>query len=279
MTEQIAQTTETTEQPAIVPNVESPTQETVAATESSTTKETVAPAVASESWMDAIKDEELKTAISKAGFKDVESLAKSFKNLEKKLGSPDRLKDAKSEDKDSPPSEYKLEDYKLDYIEGFEPNEEAVSLAKSKALELGLSPEQYQGLLGSLTEQEYQVAIKRGEEVTARLRQEWGDNYDRNSQKADRVLYTFLDPEMIGIIDDLDPEAKMAVAKLSLKFANGVSENTIGGINQSSFLTKEEAQSKLDSIYSDKDHPYHKGDKTAVSEVFELIKVTTESQV
>ena len=85
-------------------------------TTSETTSETKQPV---SSFLDLITDEDLKSSKSLSNFKDINGLAKSYVNLEKKLGAPKE------------PEKYEAEQYK---IEDIDESDKILNTIKDKAI-------------------------------------------------------------------------------------------------------------------------------------------------
>lgn len=226
----------------------------------------------SSSWLDSITDQELKGSKSLANFKDIDGLAKSYIHLEKKLGQPQE-----------PQVEYKAEDYSFDTPENYEANNDIMSAVQAKALEAGVKPEVFKQLaetfIGKESEiiqamrQEQEQGLKETQES---LKKEWGADYDKRLAKADETWQKLTEEGDDKILNSLDPNAKLAIAKLMDNISQKISEPHIGKQAGSPVLTKEEAKSKLEKIYSDPEHAYHKGDAKSVNEVFELSKLAVD---
>lgn len=220
-----------------------------------------------QSWIDQLSDNDLKSSKSLANFKDIDGLAKSYINLEKKLGSP-------KED-----VEYKAEDYTFELPEDYTPNNDILDPVKEKAIELGIKPESFKELvqtfagkeaevLGQLNQQQQDQA----NEIQESLKKEWGNKYEERIEAADKVWQQFTSPEDDKILETLEPTAKLAIAKLMDNISQKITSPSIGKQEGATLLTREEADNKIQAIYKDKDHPFHRGEPSAVAEVFELQK-------
>lgn len=157
--------------------------------------------------------------------------------------------------------------YKLDEVQ-FPSDLEGVGFDKGKFSDivhkLGLSQKQAEGLWKDYTStmvDQYQNAVRDYEgkmnEVSAKLREEWGDAYEANAKLADQVIEVFSqDKETSDYLANLltkDPRAVKFLAKIGDQF----SEHKIGQFQARAFsLTPAEAQRKLDEIRGDLTHPY-----------------------
>jgi hypothetical protein len=185
--------------------------------------------------LDLITDEELKGSKSLAKFKDVNAMAKSLIHLEKKLGAP-------KED-----VEYKADDYGYELPEGYEPNEEIMKSVKDRAIELGIKPDAFKSLVETFTGKENEILSQLGqdqkEQVTQMqesLKKEWGSNYEERLERADKTWQQFTSPEEDTILETLQPNAKIAIAKLMDNISQKINTPSIG---------KQEASSNpIDSV-------------------------------
>lgn len=111
------------------------------------------------------------------------------------------------------------------------------------------------------------------------LKEEWGEGYGKNMQKAVDVINMF-DNDM-GIMQHLDASGLGNDTKL-IKFlanvGNSLNEDTFSKDAVSHYgMSKEEAQEKINSIYADSSHAYHNGSHAnhanANAEMQKLFKV------
>jgi hypothetical protein len=225
------------------------------------------------SWLDSIQDQSLRDSKSLQNFKDIEGLAKSYVHLEKKLGQP------KAEE----PISITPQDYTFDLPENYTPNENIINPIKEKAAELGIKPDQFKSLVETFTNQEADILRGMEEQKQAQanelkenLRKEWGNDFEDKIRKADETLQKFTSAEDDAILESMSSDAKLAIAKMMYNISSKIGETSIGKAPESPLLTKEQAQSKIDSILSDDNHPYFKGDPKAIEEFFELNKLITE---
>jgi flagellar motility protein MotE (MotC chaperone) len=221
-----------------------------------------------QSWIEQLSDSELKGSKSLANFKDIDGLAKSYINLEKKLGAP--REDVK----------YSAEDYGYELPEDYEPNEEILGSIKDKAFELGVKPDAFKALVETFVGKESEALNQlnlnqkeQADQIQESLKKEWGNKYEERLEQADKTWQQLTSPEDDKVLDGLQPDAKLAIAKLMDNISQKISTPSIGKQEGTSLLTKEEASNKIQAIYNDKDHPFHRGDQSAVAEVFELNKV------
>ena len=196
------------------------------------------------SFIDSITDEELKGSKSLANFKDINGLAKSYINLEKKLGAPKE------------PETYTEDQYNFEAPENYNINEDVFNPLRAKALELGIKPEGFNELAKTFIESEMQQSASNAEalkEMESTLRSEWGNAYDEKLKASFNTWKTFAGEENAGIIEDLDPKAQLAIAKIMDKVSSSISESNIGKVPMSqNVTTKEAALEKIAEIRADK---------------------------
>ncbi len=260
MTEQVTEAVENTQ--------------TIDAIENSSNEERVATlavdqqeAPSQENWINQLTDNDLKSSKSLANFKDIDGLAKSYINLEKKLGAP-------RED-----VEYKAEDYTFELPEDYTANDDILNPVKDKAIELGIKPEAFKELVQTFTGKESEVLgqlEQDKQEQTAKiqesLKKEWGNKYEERLENADKIWQQFTSAEDDKVLETLQPDAKLAIAKLMDNIGQKITSPSIGKQEGATLLTREEANNKIQAIYKDKDHPFHRGEPSAVAEIFELQK-------
>lgn len=138
---------------------------------------------------------------------------------------------------------------------------------------LKLTPGQAKGVWDafvSKSKESYSAAVqekqKQMTEVVNRLRGEWGDAYDTNVELGQMVINKFADEkeaqDFITATLLQSPYGVKFLAKVGGQFA----ENKIGDFGYKKFsLTPDQAQSEIDTILRDSNHPYN-NDKAAPGE-------------
>lgn len=228
------------------------------------------------SFIDQVNDPEIKSYIEKAGYKDIQGLAKSAMHLEKKLGSGAIEQNV----------DYKLEDYGYEIPEGQEVNDDLVNPLKQIALENGIKPEAFKKLAEAYIATENQQLSnwqqqqeQESEQVINTLKEEWGNKYEDNLQKGEEVWSNLVDEKYDGVLEKLDSQGKIAIAKIMYDISQKISEPKTGKLEGAEVLTKETAQAKIDEIMNNPQHPYNLGDPVATNEMLELYKVVTDGQI
>ena len=217
------------------------------------------------SWIDNIQDSELKNSKSLSNFKDVEGLAKSYVNLEKLLGQ-------KRE-----PEKYEADQYNYEFGEDYTPHEAIYKNFTDKAIELGVKPDAFKELIKTYVDSEQQAINDfnkeqeaLNEEFTSQLKEDWGNDYSKNLEKAENLWTKFAPENADKMFSKMTPEMKGAVAKAMFNISKTMSDSHVEAPNRQQDLTKEEIQNKINAIYSDKSHPWHKGTAQGVAEMNEL---------
>lgn len=223
------------------------------------------PSQEEKSFIEMIQDPELKGSRSLANFKDLDGLAKSYINLEKKLGAPKEVE------------KYEPEAYKYDLPEDYTANNDIIATIKDKAIELGVKPEAFKALvetfagkekeameaLKSSSREEYQTQL---DEETKYLKEKTKLNPNEIIEKSRSAWGSFADPRYKDVFNNLDQGTQLVVADLLNNISSKISEGSIGK-QQTNMLTKSEAQNKLDAIYSDPNHKYFTGDSKERQEI------------
>ena len=128
-----------------------------------------------------------------------------------------------------------------------------------------LTPDQTNGLWGVYTEmaketygKHLETNVNNLKEAVNKLRGEWGDTYDANVELGQMVINKFsADKEQEDYLTTTltkDPRGIKFLAKIGNQF----SENKIGEFSYKRFsLTPEQAQTEIDAIIADPNHPYN----------------------
>jgi hypothetical protein len=216
-------------------------------------------------WIDSIEDNEIKNYVKKAGYKDPQGLAKTAMHLEKKIGQPKE------------PEKYEAEQYNYEFGEDYKPHEGIYKSFTDKAIELNIKPDAFKQLIKTYVDNEQQAINDfnkeqeaLNEEFTSKLKEDWGNDYDKNLEKAENLWTKFAPENADKMFSKMTPEMKGAVANAMFNISKTMSDSHIEAPNRQQDLTKEEIQNKIDAIYSDKNHPWHKGTSKGVKEMNEL---------
>lgn len=179
---------------------------------------------------------------------------------------------------------YEENDYQYKMPENYSLEDELLTNAKTKAIELGIKPEQFKSFMETMFESDAKIKFsqeqelkKAEEEAVQSLKKEWGSDYDKKISKAESMLQYFTSSEDDEKIQNLPAETKILLAKMMDKVSQKIQEPTIGKL--SALSSQDDAQSKIDTILSNPNHLYHKGDLEAVNEVMNLYKIIANGQL
>jgi hypothetical protein len=171
----------------------------------------------------------------KNGEPDYKGLAEGYKNLQKKLSTKDAL-----------PAQ-SVEQYEYEFGEGFDIDSERVESFKQDALQMGLSPKQYQDVMNKYLDVVGQFAPSQEKAETA-LKAEWGESFDENLLAANRVWHQVQGQDAAIPVDlGNHPEFIKFLAKLAPDFKEdsvSIKESTTG--SEYSSLNIEELRSRPD---------------------------------
>lgn len=171
-----------------------------------------------------------------------------------------------------------LETYEVKLPEGAEFNDGFVSQLKEQAFLAGVKPDQLNPILAwydkankeAVTLMETESQQKRDEEVKA-LKFEWGQAFDQKLQQAKAAAKATGIPDLFSWLDDSGLGDDPRMIKMLSAFGEMLGEDKIVGGDGSQAQTPGSMQKDLDTILSDKTHPYwnrdHMGHTTAKKEV------------
>jgi len=238
-----------------------PAQETAIETPVETAE--TSQATEAKSFMDLITDEELKASKSLSNFKDINGLAKSYINLEKKLGAPKE------------PESYTPEQYTYELPENYQANENILNPIKEKAIELGIKPEAFKALVETFTGKESEIMqqLEADKETQAKqlqetLKKEWGNEYDSKLDLADKTWQKFSNEQDDEVLSSLPQNVQLAIAKIMANVGSKIGESAVGKPSSIQIDPKTE----LDSIYSNPQHPYWQAGHSEHNNAVEKVK-------
>lgn len=226
-------------------------------------------------WYDNL-DPDLKNHPSVKKFDDPAKLAKRYVELEKMVGK-DKIvvpteKSTPEEwaafyNKTGRPEDitgYKTPELQID--ERIKMNDTTLEVFKKKAHELGLNNKQFSELYGiyhelgqnnlnSILQQQAEMKPK----TETALRQEWGEAYESKIDGAQKALNAFfagrLEKETEAAFNVL-ANSKGFIQAMS-EIASKVGEDVIQGSSGSNTMTPKDAQSEINNILMDNNHPFH----------------------
>lgn len=246
-----------------------------------------------EGWTGKLGDE-FKDNPNLTKYKKIQDLSKSHINAQKMVGKdPDRLVELPS---DQASDEAKAEFYKKlgvpddpngyefelsKELEGVEVDEEAIGKVKQVAQKYGVPADKFNGLLNEMLGVQAEVSQAQVEQMQkdfeadyekaeTELRKEWGDDYDRRVNRANRVLHQFGGQEAVeksGLANNLD------MVRFLDKIADSMSEDKLEGADVAPKATPAQIESQIDELmarpaYMDGKHPQHQDVTNKVSELF-----------
>lgn len=186
------------------------------------------------------------------GEPNVEMMAKSYAELENKLRT---TRPSAPEDADA---------YDFDWGD-FPIDEEKTSAFKQKAHEMGLSTEQYNGLM-EMYRDEITGAMPTAESAEKVLKEQWGNNFDTNLQNANKAWSVFGDgleidpvignhPAVLEIMARIGAELSEDVADVDATSAPSpyLSDTEIADLRKRpDYWTNKEIQKKVQAAYAAK---------------------------
>ena len=227
--------------------------------------------------------EELKNDATLQNFKNVEDLAKTVVHQQKRLGSTISIPKTDEEmnevytklGRPEDPSKYTV-NIPQDYEPYFE--KENLDQFKNVAHQIGLNDKQVGALL------EYQMNTIKHEmenepaEISRQkadtenvLKQEWGYDYEKKVQAADRAFSVYGDDELRELITNSSAGNNPAVIRFFARLGQEVTEDMAKNTqNNRLSVSPLDAKDEIARVMADGNHPYHKGDETAVEKMRQL---------
>lgn len=161
------------------------------------------------------------------------------------------------------PADIKEYDVKNNVADGIEANPDFFNSLKETAYTAGLAPKQAQKMadffnnfLGQSVAQNNEMAQASYEKDLNSLKNEWGDAFERKTQRAFSALEQFASKEEIAAMKARGLLDNSLVTKLFDKIAEGMSEDSLQVKGGNTFgLTATEAASEIDKYYV-KGHPF-----------------------
>ena len=240
------------------------------------------------------RPEELRGEKTLDKFKDPGSLAKSYIELEKKMGTAIHVPkdDAKPEEWESfyrklgKPE--KVEDYGItkpaDMPPGLSWNDDLTKWFVSSAHAAGLNKVQVSKIINGWNEMESAKAHAMTKEIGVqieKLKESWGDQFTGRVELGVRGIEKLMPGEDGTKFKELMDSTGLGNHPLILKYAYAVGnmlkeDGYILGDGSGGALTRDSIQSKIDAINGDQKHPYwdetNPGHKSAVEEMSKLFK-------
>ena len=168
--------------------------------------------------------------------------------------------------------------------EGAKQNEERLNFFREVAHEAGLNKGQFAKIMSKVTEADLanaQAAADAQKAGMEGLKKEWGMATQERIDAAISIAERTKAPD--HLIEAMKNNAASAEV---VKWMHGLSESL--GSEGANFVTNEpggdskmtpgEAQEKIDEIYANKEHPFHRGDKAAIDKMLKLVKAANPNQ-
>jgi len=242
-----------------------------------------------ENWKEGLP-EEFRADPSLASIKDIPNLTKAFINAQKLIGKdkipvPDQH--ATEEDwqnifdKLGRPKELKDYQVKLDKEAGLE--DSFLDSFKEQAHKAGILPKQAEKLLNwyGLTAKGAAESLKakHTEKQTAEiaeLKKEWGNGFEQQIKIAELAIRDFGGDELIKHLKESGLNNDSRLIKVFAKIGAELREDKLPGgtSREGGGMTPEQAKERIESIKSDRQHPYylkdHPNHQAAVAEMSKL---------
>ena len=219
-------------------------------------------------WRSSLPDE-LKNDATLQNFKDIESLAKTVVHQQKVLGS--RIPIPKT-DEEKTELYSKLgrpetsEQYQINIPDTHKTyfQDENVTQFKNVAHQIGLNNDQVNALIdyqmstidNDKSQEPSRMAVERDNTENA-LKKEWGYEYDKNIRAAQRAVDVYGDDEIKQLMTT-EAGNHPAVIKMFARLGSEVTEDMAKNTqNNTLAVSPLDAQSEIDSIYSNPTHAYH----------------------
>lgn len=262
---------------------------------------------ATESWMDGIQSDELKGSDALKQFESLDTLAQGYLDLKTYQGQSIRIPGDDASDEMRAEFNAKLlekvpglmnkpdfenaeqshefyrqigmpeeaKDYGFPEIEGLEVDNERKEFLQGVAHEVGISKNQFNGLMQKALEHDAQLAQANKEAHTDEmnaLQSEWGHAFKERMDAAEAVRKTFFD---FIPAEELGTETLKAFHALSQQLGKEAVNLAGQQQQQSSTMTPDDARAQIAEINRNKEHPYWNasdpGHKEAVDRMVKLM--------
>lgn len=238
-------------------------------------------------WAKGINvDPEILKAPMFTSIKSMDDVVKGYYHAQKMVGSDKVVVPNKNSSADEWKAFYqkagvpaKLEEYNANLPESFDDQEFKQKLI-STAFENNLRPDQLEKISALMEEHNNKIIADYEAEQVAdiqktaqELKQEWGQGFEKQIARANRVVKHFGGEEMHKAILESDLRNNGQFLRLMAKIGEKMlNEDTFMPESVSSFgMTKEEAKSKLNAIMGDSNSPYYNKDHMQHKEFTEKV--------
>jgi hypothetical protein len=235
-----------------------------------------APVFTPPEWAKGVNvDQEILKAPMFSSIKSMDDVVKGFYHAQKMVGADKIVVPGKNSSSDEWRNYYvkgglpeKFDDYKVDLPGSFDDQGFNAEFLKT-AYENNVRPDQLQKLTEMfdksnekiVAEYEAQQAQEL-QQVAEELKQEWGQGFDKQIARANRVIKHFGGDELHTQVLNSDLGNNKQFLKLMAKIGEKMTgEDSFNHETTSSFgMTKEEARSKMNAMYGDMASPYFNSD-------------------
>ena len=242
---------------------------------------------AASDWKSALP-KELQEDASLKKFTSLDALAGAYINAQKLIGADKIPVPGKYTTDDEWKEIYKklgvpekLEEYDIKFKDGVPVAEEFSKTFKEKAHTLGILPKQAQALAEWFSDSIAQgqqsaemVSAEEFENNKKALVKEWGNAFDLNINRANKVVNDLGGEELVKMLNDTGAGANPVVLKFLAKIGENLykEHKFVEGESSNNSYTPKELDTKIgqlraDPAYYDKNHPKH---KTIVDEIKSL---------
>ena len=264
----------------------------------------------SQDWRDSISDD-YRSNPAIADYKDINDLVKSHISAQSMIGNSIRIpsKEAGQEQWDAFYSRFNdvpglmrynpdnptevlrkigapedADGYKWTPPEGFEPDPDTVKGFKDLAYALNLTNEQASGLMSHMAKDAVADNQRREQEMKEAIdgmKKEWGMAFDEKMGEATRAVAILGGQELVDVLNETGLGNHPAMIKLFANLGSQLKEPATlpGQGSQAGVLTPEEAQSQIEDIYNNKEHPYHEGNPEAIKKMQRLFGMAYPEEV
>jgi hypothetical protein len=240
-------------------------------------------------WMSSLPTE-LQGEKSLQSFKDIPSLAKSYVEAQKMIGGSIRLPkpDAPPEERDKVIGDIYTKLGRPETPDKYAPTAlpdgmvflpESVKAFQTGAHKEGYTQKQvdfafthYSGLVKVALAEQTRLQTKELEESTAALRAKWGGDFDTNLSTAQRFTEQVLGEPVYQLLKSKGLDNHPLIVEKFGEIGSKFGETTPPGGEAVSTGGIADAKAKLEAIYADPKHPFHKGEAQAVQEVWRLTR-------
>lgn len=231
-------------------------------------------------------DQEILKAPMFSSVKDMNDVVKGYYHAQKMVGADKIVVPTKNASADEWRNYYvkaglpeKFDDYKVELPKSFDNGEFNSEFLKT-AYEMNVKPDQLQKMTEMFEKfndkivQDYEASTQQElQKAVSTLKQEWGQGFDKQISRANRVIKHFGGEEMHKAVLGSDLSNNPSFIKLMAKIGEKMTgEDSFNYETTSSFgMTRDEAKSKINAIMGDSNSPYHNRDHAQHQELVDKV--------